>query len=36
MSCMLAAFSLFVMVVLSVTLKTRDFALPAIVNVFAF
>ena len=36
MSCMLAAFPLFVMAVLFVTLKTRDFALPAIVNVFVF
>ena len=36
MSCMLAAFPPLVTVVFSVTLKTRDFALLAIVNVFPF
>jgi len=36
MSFIVAAFPPLVTVVLSVTLKTRDFSLPAIVNVFAF
>ena len=35
MSFIVAAFPPFVTVVLSATLKTRDFSLPAIVNVFA-